>query len=139
MRLRTVALVSVTLMVTGLVTAPGAAGKAKPCKRGTVKTKVSGRATCLPKRLVLPAPAKTAPGLAQLRGALALTEVGFKTRSGKRVAPMSKRVGRSWKTARARVLKATAFAFARIAPASATATAATPCEVLDIISAGGSF
>ena len=100
MRLRVVALVSVTLMVAGLGTVPGAAGKAKPCKRGTVKAKVGGRATCLPKRLVLPKPAKPAPGLAQLRGALDLTELGFKTRSGKRVAPMSKRVGRSWKTAR---------------------------------------
>jgi hypothetical protein len=139
MRLRVVALVSATFLVVGLVTAPGTVAKAKPCKRGTVKAKVGGRATCLPKRLVLPKPAKTAPGLAQLRGALDLTELGFKTRSGKRVAPMSKRVGRSWKTARARVLKATAFAFARISNPGATAAAASPCEVIDIITAGGSF
>src|SRR3954451_13355417 len=115
MRLRVVALVLVTVMVSGLATAPGAAGRAKPCKRGTVQAKVRGRATCIPKRLVLPAPAKTAPGLAQMRGALALTEVGFKTRSGKRTAPLYKRVGHSWKTARARVLKATSAAFARLA------------------------
>src|SRR3954468_3308851 len=119
---RVVALVSVTLLVLGLVTAPGTAGKAKPCKRGTVKAKVGGRPTCLAKRLVLPTPAKVAPGLAQVQGALALTEVGFKTRSGKRAAPLSKRVGRSWKTARKRVLKATSAAFARIAGSSATAS-----------------
>src|SRR5215208_3607964 len=95
MRLRVVALVSITLIVVGLVAAPNAAGKSKPCKRGTVKAKVGGRATCVAKRLVLPAPAKIAPGLAQLKGALALTEVGFKTRSGKRATPLSKRVGRT--------------------------------------------
>src|SRR5215208_6517271 len=122
MRLRVVALVSITLIVVGLVAAPNAAGKSKPCKRGTVKAKVGGRATCVAKRLVFPAPAKIAPGLAQLEGALALTEVGFKTRSGKRAAPLSKRVGRSWKTARARVRKATVVAFARIASSVATAS-----------------
>src|SRR6476646_10453512 len=115
MRPRVVACVAVTFMIVGLVTAPGALGKAKQCKAGTVKVKVGKKQACLKKRLVLPPPANVAPALAQMQSAIAMTELGFGTRSGKRAAPLSRRVGRSWTKARSRVLKAASAAIARMA------------------------
>src|SRR5215216_663073 len=131
MRPRLVACVAVTWMVIGLVAAPGAVGKAKTCKPGMENVKVRGRSACLPTRVVLPAPAATAPALAQVQGAIALTQLGFKTRSGKRAVPLSRRVGRSWPKARSRLLKAMSLTVAKMATPlrtpAATAAAADPC------------
>jgi hypothetical protein len=142
MRPRVVACVAVTFMIVGLVTAPGALGRAKQCKAGTVKVKVGKKPACVKKRLVLPAPANVAPALAQIQSAIAMTEIGFGTRSGRRAAPLSKRVGRSWTKARSRVLKAASAAVARMAAPLhspvATAADADACAVIDMITAGGS-
>ena len=142
MRPRVVACVAVTWMVVGLVAAPDAVGKAKSCKPGTVPVKVRGRPACLPTRVVRPAPRATAPALTQVQGAIALTQVGFKTRSGKRAAPLSRRVGRSWPKARRRLLKAMSATLTKMAAPlrapAATAAAADPCAVIDLISQGQS-
>ncbi len=134
--------VAVTVMSV-LVAAPGAPGKARPCGHGTVAAKVGGHATCVAQRLALPAPARAAPGLAQLQGALALTQTGFAGRSGPHAASLSRRLGRSWTTARSRLLGAMSATLRRIAkplrrPAIAAA-ASDSCQVLDIVSQGGTF
>lgn len=142
MRPRVVACVAVASTILGLVGAPGALGKAKPCKAGTVKVKVGKKPACVKKRLVLPAPANTAPALARMQAAIAMTEIGFKTRSGKRAAPLTRRVGRSWIKARSRLLKAMSVSVARMAAPlqtpAASAAEADSCAVIDMITAGGS-
>src|SRR6185312_248690 len=115
MRVGVATLATVTAVLAGLVAAPGALGTARPCRAGAVTVKLAGRAKCVARRLALPAPAKTAPGLAQLQGALRLTQVGLKGHAGRHVAPLSQRVGRSWTTARSRMLRAMSATFARIA------------------------
>jgi hypothetical protein len=141
MRRGLVMVVIVMSMLVGLVVAPSAPGRTQPCKGSTVRASVGGHPTCIAKRLVRPAPTKAAPGLVQLQGALTLTQAGFTTRSGKRAAPLSRR---SWTTARARLLKATSATFARIAkplrrPARAMVAASDACQVIDIVSQGGTF
>lgn len=141
MRRGVIAVVTVLSIFVGFVVAPSAPGKAKSCKGSTVRVKVGGHPTCIARRLALPAPAKTALGLAQLQSALTVTQAGFTTRSGKRAAPLSRR---SWTTARARLLRAASATFARIAkplrrPAVATAAASDACQVIDIVSQGGTF
>ena len=144
MRLGVVVVVAVMVMFAGLVAAPGAPGNAKPCRRGTVAAKVGWHATCVAKRLALPAPAKTAPGLAQLQGALALTQAGFAGRSGAHALSLSRRVGHSWTTARSRLLGAMSATLRRIAkplrrPALVAGAASDSCQVIDIVSQGGTF
>ena len=147
MRPRVVACVAVASMVVGLVGAPGALGNVTKCKAGTVKVKVGKKPACVKKRLAVPAPRNVAPALAQMQSAIAMTEIGFGTRSGRRAAPLSKRVGRSWTIARSRVLKAISAAVARMAAplrtpvataAAARAADADACSVIDMITAGGS-
>jgi hypothetical protein len=141
MRPRVVACVAVASMVVGLVAAPGAVAKPKSCKPGTVQVKVRGRPACLPKRVVLPPPAATAPALAQVRGAVAMTQLGFKTRSGKRAAPLAKKLRRSWPKARSRMLKAMSLTLAKATtglhtPAATAAADADPCAMLDLVTNG---
>lgn len=136
--------VVVVMVMSVLVAAPGALGKAKPCRRGTVAAKVGGHATCVAQRLALPAPARAARGLAQLQGALTLTQAGFAGRSGPHAASLSRRVGHSWATARSRLLGAMSATLRRIAkplrrPALAAAAVSDNCKVIDVISQGGTF
>jgi hypothetical protein len=142
MRRRLVVLAAMSMLV-GLVVTPSAPGKALTCKTGSTMTKVNGHASCVVHRLVLPAPTTTAPALAQLQDAIDLTQVGFTGRSGRRAAPLARRVGHSWTTARSRVLKAMTAAIARAArPLQrpvATAAAADGCQALELLSPGGSF
>ena len=148
MRPSIVACVVVSSMVVVLAGAPDVLGKVTKCRAGTVKVKVGGKPACVRKRVVLPAPRNVAPALAQMQSAIAMTEIGFGTRSGRRAASLSKRVGRSWRTARSRVLKAMSAAVARMATplrtrgatasAAAVAADADACSVIDMITAGGS-
>ena len=98
-----VALLCVGLL--GLAGAPRAraAGRGSRCKKGTVQVKVGGKKTCVARELVQPPPSKTHPFVAQVQGALAFTELSFKTRSGKRVKSFSQDLGKSWTTAQARL------------------------------------
>jgi hypothetical protein len=131
-------------VIVGMGAAPTALGKVKPCKHGTVAVKVSGHRTCLAKRLALPAPAKVAPGLAQFQGALALTQVGFAKGSGKKATSLPQRLGRSWTTARSRLLNAMAATLTRITKplrqsAAARTAVSQSCQILDVVAQGGTF
>lgn len=145
MRRAAVALALVLSASIWLIAAAPAPAKVRRCTKGTVQVKVRSRATCIAKRLAVPAPVSTAPALAQLRGALTLTQVGFTARGGRRAAPLSRRVGRSWATARARLLRAMSATISRFAgaprqhPAERTARAAASdaCQVIDVLSQGG--
>jgi len=146
MRTGAVAIVAVTAVLAGLAATPAALGKAtpKPCGHGTATAKVGGHARCVSRRLVLPAPAKLAPGLAQLQDALALAQIGLRGRGGRHVGSLSQRLGRGWTLARSRLLRASSATFARIAkplraPALAIAADTGNCQVLDIVSQGGTF
>jgi hypothetical protein len=85
-----------------------AVGKARPlkCPKGTAPARVGAKTTCLSLRLALPVPSNVHPFVAQVQGALGFTQLSFKAHSGKRVKSFSQQLGRSWTTARARLLVA---------------------------------
>lgn len=118
----------------GLAGAPRAtaAGGGSHCKKGTVQVKVGGKKACVARKLVQPPPSKTHPFVTQVQGALAFTELSFKTPSGKRVKSFSQDLGKSWAIAQGKLENALSAMIAQ-----AQKTARRPLGALLDSSGGG--
>lgn len=131
------------LSLVALVGPPQAAAGAHPskCRNGTVQVKLGKSKTCLSRKIALPPPSKSNALVAGVQGALAFTELSFKTNSGKRVKSFSQVLGPSWATARGRLENATTAIIAAaqksarrpLAEIAVASAALDSCAVADVV------
>ena len=106
------------------------------CQHGMVAAKVGGRASCVARRVALPAPSGAPVGLAAIRAGLAFTQAS--------VTPRHRRLGSGWGLARRRLLAALATVPGRIGRGShiqLARQAAEPsaCALADLAGAPGAL